>query len=342
MRIIFVFYLYALLNIPMSRYLLMLGLICLANIGLAQQSDYNAIMEEGKTALEKNRIPLAITTFSKAIAADSNNVAGYYQLGRAYMKYFDQTNEKADSALYCFNHCLLLDSTAYPDIRGRLGYIKGIMHDFTGALKEYNICINKAPDTGTYSRRALVRYKLNDTDGACSDLHEAVKMGATLPVLMLKKKMLNLHCNWMPEGSKTALYNIRFLKAFHNASVGDCAVQVAFLITPIKPEDFPPVISTKVVYTTDGGVEKKSDILHPQDNINLTTYGKNIKEKSVILCEQLKDLIDFGSKEDMMLLVFTFFNKEMKGVQNMTMTYGCWEKQDNDQRVETKYSFKVQ
>ena len=325
----------------MLKYLFLLSLLCLANIGWAQHKDYDALMEEGKTALEKNRIPLAITTYSKAVAIDTNNAAGYYQLGRAYMKYFDQTKEKADSALYCFNHCLLLDSTAYPDIRGRLGYIKGTQQDFAGALNEYNICINKAPDTGTYSRRALVRYKLNDTDGACSDLHEAVKMGATFPVVMLQKKMINLHCFWMPEESKTALYQIRFIKALHNAPTGDGGVQVVFLITPIKQEDFPPVISTKVVYSIDGGESQKSDILHPHDNINLTTYGKNMKEKAPALYERIKGLVDFTSKEDIMILVFTFLGNEMKGVHNMTMTYGCWEKQNNDQRVEKEYAFSV-
>ncbi len=137
------------------------------------------------------------------------------------------------------------------------------------------------------------------------------------------------------------LYNIKFIKAGQFSNGNHSRISAVFLVTPKELKDFPPVVSTKVIYSLGDEPERKADIMH-NDNVNITVYDKNIKEKSAEIFELVKDQIDLNSNDRMSIFVFNFRELPLKPVEKMTMTYGFWEKNDQNVRVEKKYSFNVE
>ncbi len=323
------------------KYPLLFLLLTVSFVTKAQKSDYDAMISEGNDLLKRNRVPLAIEKYKDAVKLETTKVEGYYKLGLAYTAYYDGTGLFGDSALSFFNKVLLIDND-YGDVHFCLGRIKGKLHDFTGALSDLNYAIKKHPDTSGYTSRALIKYKLNDLDGACSDFDTSIKLGSKISKLILTNKLLDIKCNLVSIESNEALYNIKFIKAIQTTINKGNEIQVIFSITPKEIEDFPPVVSTKIVYALDNGPEKKVDLMHKEDNLNLTLYDKNIKEKAPELYDLIKDYIDLSTNQKMTILVFKFKNVDKPTVNEMTMVYGCWEKRNTNLRVEKKYEFKVE
>ncbi len=140
--------------------------------------------------------------------------------------------------------------------------------------------------------------------------------------------------------AQQSLCDIKFARAVQ--AVSDGKLRVILLVRPIQPEDYPPVVSTKVLYSFDNETEKKTDIMRKDDHINLTVYGKNVKEKSLEISQLVEGQTDPENHEEVSIFVFTFFNLPSKKIDTMSMTYGFWEKREQNVRVEKKYVFKVE
>lgn len=138
------------------------------------------------------------------------------------------------------------------------------------------------------------------------------------------------------------LYNIRFVRAAQYPSENNHEVHVIFLVTPKMQEDFPPVISTKIVYSLNNQPDYKADLVHPNDHIRGVAYDQTVKEKSKKIYELIKDSVDLNSKNSMAIIEFIFLNPEGIKVENMSMVYGLWEKQNTNLRVEKRYYFHVE
>ena len=137
------------------------------------------------------------------------------------------------------------------------------------------------------------------------------------------------------------LYNIKFIRSAQFVSGNTNKIVVILLITPKDSKDFPPVVSTRMFCSIDGAPEKKLDIMHQSDNVSMEVFGKNVEEKNKHIYELVKDRIDLKNKDDMGIFVFTFSNLPLKQVEKMSLTYGFWEKLNQNVRVEKKYDFTV-
>ena len=162
--------------------------------GYGQSKEYKMYIENGKQLGERHKYDLANEQFRKAISLDPNNPYAYFETGYFYAECYSSTYTLGDSSIFYYEKVLALDSN-YKNIHLQLGHIKGLMHDFTGAIKELDIAVKTNPDTTAYLKRALVRFKLNDNEGVCSDMAKAVELGSWKAKYILLNKLLDVKCN---------------------------------------------------------------------------------------------------------------------------------------------------
>ena len=314
----------------------MVLLLLITNQSYCQISDYKVFVNEGKELRDKGRFPLSVEKLHKAIGLDRNCVVAYYEMGRTYSRFNDITPVYGDSCLYYFQRAFEIDSN-YGELHACLGRIKGVLHDFNGALYYLNIALKKQPDTALYTSRALVEVKLNDMNAACKDFTEAIKLGSKLSRKIVSYNLLGVDCSAYLQPS----CNVQFLRAVETGSGTDKELLVILQVTSAKSNDFPPVVSAKIIYSLDKRPSIKADFMRAQDGISITIYGNNVKEKSEQIYNLVKDRCDL-KREHLSLFVFSFRKLPAEKVEVMSMTYGFWEKNDQDLRVERKYDFKVE
>ena len=75
-----------------------------------------------------------------------------------------------------------------------IGSCKGTVHDFNGALKEFNIAIEKHSDTLVYARRAKIKVQLKDLVGACEDYYNSAQLGS-----ILSREIFDRNCYTKPK-----------------------------------------------------------------------------------------------------------------------------------------------
>jgi len=146
-------------------------------------------------------------------------------------------------------------------------------------------------------------------------------------------------------------YNIKFVKAIWVAgsirvdpwsnSLADSNIIAVFELTPTDMKDWSPVFSEKLAYSFDDKKEIKALLLH-QKTISVVFYGKNVKEKDQRIYEMVKDDIANYKGDEMLFIAFNFRNPCFRKPNKMSMTYGMWQKNNTDVRIEKKYDFKVE
>ncbi|MDA3842944.1 MAG: hypothetical protein PF588_01075 [Candidatus Kapabacteria bacterium] len=138
-------------------------------------------------------------------------------------------------------------------------------------------------------------------------------------------------------------YNMKFLRAMNLENENSKAVLVLFHVSPKKKEDFPPVVSMKLGYKiSDSGIEKSINISKSKGIVELQLFDKSIREKSPAIYNVIKDKIDINIESKFWILAFYYFNSGDEAVDKMTMTYGLWEKNNHDIRIEEKFEFNVE
>ncbi len=176
------------------RYILFTLCFCLTEISHAQKTNYEALINEGNELLHHTRYPLAEETFKKALSLDTNRVEAYYGLGRTYLEFYKTGEIKGADCILYLNKALIKDSS-YEHPYPLLAFCKGKMHDFNGALVDYDNAIRRSPDSSNYFGRAMIKVKLNNMDGACADFQEAIKLGSTIARKVVTNRLIGITCD---------------------------------------------------------------------------------------------------------------------------------------------------
>ncbi|GAB4396315.1 MAG: hypothetical protein OHK0053_10110 [Microscillaceae bacterium] len=186
-----------------------IGMILLANVPVfSQDSTYQKALH----LLEKGQLPEALQYLENALAAEKENASLYYARGRVllqmgenrqalsdfkkstklnkqaadfffYQAVAQDSLNKLEEALQDYNRAIRLDDKQahYYVARGHLFYKA---KDYQTALSNLNYAIQmseQAPPTAqsgyAFYLRAMTKYLLVDTYGACKDWREAYKRG---------------------------------------------------------------------------------------------------------------------------------------------------------------------
>ena len=118
-------------------------------------------------------------------------------------------------------------------------------------------------------------------------------------------------------------------------------IQASILVTPIETKDWPPVLSMRVGISVND--EDSISYLNIQGqeplNVSLTVYDKStIAEKNSKLYARVRSKLDPIEHKENMILWFEFRNISVEAIRQLAMTYGVWEKHDNEQRIEETFS----
>jgi len=144
----------------------------------------------------------------------------------------------------------------------------------------------------------------------------------------------------------TSTYDMKFLRAKITDTSAMKSILVLFQVTTKEEKDFPPVISMRLNYTlciASDRHEVISTTLGKKDSkAKIIIFGNNVKAKDKYVYNLIKDKIDTTYKRDYWILAFFFRNASKDIVQKMDLTYGLWEKNNPDMRVEKKYEFEVE
>ena len=124
------------------------------------------------------------------------------------------------------------------------------------------------------------------------------------------------------------------------------SILVLFQVTTKEEKDFPPVLSMRLNYTlyidSDHNEIITTILGKKESKVRIIIYGKSIKDNDKYVYNLIKDKIDTAYKRDYWILGFSFKNASKDIVQKMDFTYGLWEKNNTEMRVEKKYEFEVE
>ncbi len=136
------------------------------------------------------------------------------------------------------------------------------------------------------------------------------------------------------------MYNLTLVKAIHADTIIKNDVVAIFAVTPIKLEDFPPVLSMGISYKINDEISETYVNIQKQDTmkVRLVIYGETIAEKNPELFTLIKDEIEISNYKDIQFLAFYFDNIAESEIVQMTIIYGLWEKQNMDKRIEQTFN----
>lgn len=141
-----------------------------------------------------------------------------------------------------------------------------------------------------------------------------------------------------PEASKYNMELLSMIRSGEPQQYND--IQASLLITPIDTADYPPVLSMRIGYrVNDQDSITYIDIQKqvPQQ-VRLTIYGETLPEKNPKLYARIGSKLDFENQKDLMILFFEFKDISREKIQKVSITYGLWEKNNLDRRVEETFS----
>lgn len=142
-------------------------------------------------------------------------------------------------------------------------------------------------------------------------------------------------------GQTKPTYELRFLNAKFIDTSEDKDVLVLFQVLPIEEKDFPPVLSMKLTYSVgENGVEKTVDIMKSQNKVRISVFGPDIDKKHPDIYTLAKEKLD-TSKLPYLVLAIYIDDVASQMFDKMTVTYGLWEKNDLNVRVEKKFPFSI-
>ena len=128
-----------------------------------------------------------------ALGMDSNRVEAYYCIGLVYYIDCEMEGKNCDTCIFYFNKAIEKNKD-YENPHFYIGSCKGTVHDFNGALKEFNIAIEKHSDTLVYARRAKIKVQLKDLVGACEDYYNSAQLGS-----ILSREIFDRNCYTKPK-----------------------------------------------------------------------------------------------------------------------------------------------
>jgi hypothetical protein len=134
-----------------------------------------------------------------------------------------------------------------------------------------------------------------------------------------------------------AVHELKLLKMQIVDTVDGKDVVAFFSVTAAKQKDFPPVLSMGITYKVNDEVPRRLDIMHAQGKVKLIIYGPTIAEKNphALIKDQLAKL----TNNEFQVLAFYFRDLTPQPLEEMTLTYGLWEKRNQERRIEQDFSY---
>ncbi|HEX2616845.1 MAG TPA: hypothetical protein VHL57_04835 [Flavobacteriales bacterium] len=114
-------------------------------------------------------------------------------------------------------------------------------------------------------------------------------------------------------------------------------IQASILLTPVDTTDWPPLISMRVgIKVNEQDSITYIDIEHHEpQKVRLTFYDKStIAEKNAKLYARIRSKLDHIGNEANLILWFEFRNISVEPIRKLAITYGPWEKNDSEKRIE--------
>ncbi len=141
---------------------------------LSCSPDTEALMQEGRHALESSDYERAISLFSRA--ADKDSMAAEAYNGRA-VGYFEQ--QKYGLAIGDLTKSIAIDSTSYKPYYNR-GNARQEIKNYEEAVQDYTKAISLKPNVkDIYVNRGVLFYRLANYDLALHDFEFAVKLDSS-------------------------------------------------------------------------------------------------------------------------------------------------------------------
>ncbi len=135
---------------------------------------------------------------------------------------------------------------------------------------------------------------------------------------------------------KEASYNLEFLKA---KEISD-EMFLMFKYSTQKPKDFKLIISERFFYKFSNEEEYVSGSLRKDGN-SMVVFGKDMESKDSKLYNLIKDLVDFKSENEFLIIVFKLNNISKKDFDKMVFKYGLWEPSNTNIRFEKEYYISI-
>ena len=137
-------------------------------------------------------------------------------------------------------------------------------------------------------------------------------------------------------------YKLELLSMIRSDSTrGRNDIQASILVTPLEINEWPPLLSMRVGIRIN---EQDSTTYLPLDDgpgpahVRLILYDKSaIAEKNAKLYARIGAQLDAIGEQENLILWFQFRDLSQEAIRWMALTYGPWEKNDNDKRIEETF-----
>ena len=142
-------------------------------------------------------------------------------------------------------------------------------------------------------------------------------------------------------GQTPSKYQLKLLSMIRSDSThGYNDIQASILVTPIEMKDWAPILSMRIgVKVNDQDSISYLDIQgqgKPQ-KVRLTVYDESIAEKNPKLYARIRSKLELNEHEELMILWFELRNISEEAIRRFAITYGVWEKLDNERRMEETF-----
>lgn len=126
----------------------------------------------GKAYIKLEKYKKAISDFKRAIKTNSSQADFHYHMGIA-----QDSIKRYEDAVKAYSKAIKIDQNNANFYIGR-GNVYEKNKQYNAALANYNVAIQYEPKNAfAYFKRAIVKYKVVDTFGACLDIKESLKLG---------------------------------------------------------------------------------------------------------------------------------------------------------------------
>jgi len=138
-------------------------------------------------------------------------------------------------------------------------------------------------------------------------------------------------------------FNLDYIASDYIDTVDKKSVIVVLAATPINKKDFPPVLSLKFTYkVNDEPTMVIPDIMNQKEKkLSLIICGNEVSERYPPVYRLVKDKIDLNTNRRVMLLAFRLENISENPIEHITITYGLWEKRNQNKRKEKVFEFNI-
>lgn len=138
-------------------------------------------------------------------------------------------------------------------------------------------------------------------------------------------------------------YKLELLSMIRSDSTrGRNDIQASILVTPVDMNEWPPLLSMRVgirINEQDSTTYLPLDDGPGPDNVRLILYDKStIAEKNAKLHARIGPQLDAIGQQENLILWFQFRDISEEVIRQMAITYGPWEKNNNDKRIEETFT----